>query len=98
MIAACPAATLKVPLSSGGLARGPFKVKLRVGFVPKSKKWGDPRGYLLPDATWPAERPKVCRSLDLPATPGPFSQWTLLLPLRHSASPRLRPLKRPVRI
>jgi TnpA family transposase len=41
-------------------------------FAPRSKKWGDPRSYLLPDAAWPAERPKVCRSLNLPATPEPF--------------------------
>ena len=31
-------ATLKVPLSNGGLRKGkPLKVKLRVGFVPKTK-------------------------------------------------------------
>jgi len=41
-------------------------------FAPRSKKWGDPRSYLLPDSAWPAERPKVCRSLNLPATPEPF--------------------------
>jgi TnpA family transposase len=41
-------------------------------FAPKSKKWGDPRRYLHPDSAWPAERPKVCRMLNLPATPGPF--------------------------
>ncbi len=35
-------ATLKVPLSNGGLRRGkPFKVKLRVGFVPKTKSIGN---------------------------------------------------------
>jgi TnpA family transposase len=41
-------------------------------FAPRSKKWGDPRSYLLPDSAWPTERPKVCRSLNLPTTPGPF--------------------------
>jgi hypothetical protein len=35
-------ATLKVPLSNGGLRRGkPLKVKLRVGFVPKTKSVGN---------------------------------------------------------
>jgi hypothetical protein len=36
--AASGAASLKVALSSGGLARRPFKVHLRVGFKPKSRK------------------------------------------------------------
>jgi hypothetical protein len=36
--AASKATTLKVPLSRGGRSRGrPFKVKIRVGFVPKKK-------------------------------------------------------------
>lgn len=36
---ASKATTLKIPLSSGGLARRrPFKVRLRIGFKPKSKK------------------------------------------------------------
>jgi hypothetical protein len=35
-------ATLKVPLSNGGLRKGrPLKVKLRVGFVPKTKSVGN---------------------------------------------------------
>jgi hypothetical protein len=35
-------ATLKVPLSNGGLRKGrPLKVKLRVGFVPKTKSIGN---------------------------------------------------------
>lgn len=41
-------------------------------FAPRSKKWGDPRSYLLPDSAWPAERSKVCLMLDLPTTPEPF--------------------------
>ena len=35
-------ATLKVPLSNGGLRKGkPLKVKLRIGFVPKTKSIGN---------------------------------------------------------
>src|SRR5262249_41320818 len=40
--------------------------------TPRSKKWGDPRNYLLPESAWSAERPKVCRMLNLPATAEPF--------------------------
>ena len=39
------AVSLKIPLSSAGRRRGrPFKVKLRVGFVPK-KKGANPASY-----------------------------------------------------
>jgi TnpA family transposase len=42
-------------------------------FARRSKKWGDPGSYLLPEQAWATtERPKVCRMLNLPATAEPF--------------------------
>ena len=41
-------------------------------FAPGSKRWGDPRTYLIPEEVWTTERPKVCRMLNLPATADSF--------------------------
>lgn len=52
-----------------GIGRG---LQRRDVFALRSKKWGDPRNYLLPEDAWKTEKPNVCRMLNLPATAEPF--------------------------
>ena len=44
-------------------------LRARDVFVPRSKRWSDPRAKLLAGAAWDTARPGVCRMLGLPMEP-----------------------------